>query len=89
VHGVAIAPAVTVLLVDGNDDLVTTASGTVTVAIGTNPSGGTLSGTLSIAAVNGVATFTTLKINLAGTGYTLTASSGALLATTSTPFNVT
>jgi hypothetical protein len=89
VHNVAVAPAVTVLLVDGNDDLVTSASGTVTVAIGTNPSGGTLSGTLSIAAVNGVATFNSLKINLAGAGYTLTASSGALLATTSTPFNVT
>ena len=37
-----------------------------------------LGGTLTINAVNGVAAFTRLTINTAGTGYTLTASSGTL-----------
>ena len=46
------------------------------MAIGTNPGGGTLSGTSPVAAVAGVATFTNLSIDKAGTGYTLTASVG-------------
>ena len=50
----------------------------ITVAIGTNPGGGTLSGTTTVAAVSGVATFSTLSINAAGAGYTLNAASGAL-----------
>ena len=41
------------------------------MAIGTNPGGGTLSGTTTVAAVAGVATFSNLSINKAGTGYTL------------------
>ena len=39
-------------------------------------------------AVNGVATFSNLSINNAGTGYTLTASDGALTGVTSTAFNL-
>jgi hypothetical protein len=64
-------------------------TGQVTVAIGTNPSGGTLSGTLQVNAVAGVATFSNLSINLAGTGYTLTASATGLTGATSNAFNVT
>ena len=60
----------------GNADA--TYNGNVTVAIGTNPGSGTLSGTLTVAAVNGVATFSNLSINKAGTGYTLTATDGSL-----------
>src|SRR4029077_19096451 len=37
---------------------------------------------------NGVAVFSGLSINKAGTGYTLTASSPGLVGTTSDPFNV-
>ena len=55
--------------------LVTTAENAVTIAIGSNPGGGTLSGTLTVNAVNGVATFSNLAINNGGNGYTLTASS--------------
>ena len=40
--------------------------------------GGTVTGT----AANGVATFTNLTINMVGTGYTLSASSGTLTAAT-------
>ena len=59
------------------------------MAIGTNPGGGTLSGTTTVAAVSGVATFAGLSIDKSGTGYTLTASDGALTGATSTTFNIT
>src|SRR5262249_17042397 len=54
-------------------------SDTITLSLGTNPSGGTLSGTLTVTAVNGVATFSDLAIDLAGMGYTLHASVGGAL----------
>ena len=86
--GASISPAVTVQIQDqfGN---VTTSTANVAMAIGTNPAGGTLSGTTSVAAVNGTATFSTLNIDKAGTGYTLSASSGALPGATSSAFNIT
>jgi predicted outer membrane repeat protein len=65
-------------------------SDTITLSLGANPSGGTLSGTLTVVVVNGVATFGDLSIDLAGTGYTLHASiGGGLPDTDSNPFNVT
>jgi len=73
---------------DALGNLVTTFAGSVTVAIGANPGGGTLSGTTVVTAVNGVATFSTLSINNKGTGYTLTGASGALTAATSVAFNI-
>ena len=42
-----------------------------------------LGGTLTVTAANGVANFTGLTINTAGTGYTLTASSSTLTQATS------
>src|SRR5438552_17205556 len=59
------------------------------VARGTHPRGGTLAGTATVAAVSGVATFSELSIDKAGTGYTLVASSGGLADPTSTAFNIT
>src|SRR5207302_6206713 len=72
--GRIMTPAVQVQVQDtlGNVDTSFTAS--VTVAIGTNPGGGRLSGTTSVAPVNGIALFGDLTIDQAGTGYTLTAS---------------
>src|SRR5205814_1988537 len=61
--------------------------GNITVAIGTNPSTGTLSGTKTVAAVAGVATFPGLSIDKVGTGYTLTATGAG--STTSAAFNIT
>jgi hypothetical protein len=83
----AIIPAVVVALRDqyGN---ATAATNNVTMAIGTNPSTGSLSGTRTVAAVNGSATFSNLSIDKAGTGYTLSATSAGLTGTTSTAFNV-
>ena len=74
VVGAAITPAVTVTIEDASGNPVTTATNAVTMAIGTNPSSGTLAGTLTVNAVAGVATFANLSINAAGSGYTLAAS---------------
>jgi len=65
-------------------------SDTITLSLGTNLSGGTLGGTLSLTVVNGVATFSDLSIDLAGTGYTLHAAiGGGLPDIDSDPFNIT
>src|SRR5207244_996220 len=87
--GVAIRPAVQVTARDGQGNTATGFTGNVTVAIGANPSGGTLAGTATVAAVSGVATFSGLSIDKAGTGYTLVASSSGLTDPTSTAFNIT
>jgi hypothetical protein len=86
--GATIAPAVTVQLLDAFNNVSNVAS-TVTLAIGTNPSGGVLSGTTTAAAVAGTATFATLSIDKPGPGYTLVASSAGLPSLTSAPFDIT
>ena len=88
-QGVAISPAMTVQVQDLGGNLVTTDVSSVHLAIGTNPSGGTLSGTSTVAAVAGVATFSNISINLAGVGYTLTATDGGLTPITSAAFTIT
>jgi hypothetical protein len=84
-----ITPAVSVEIRDANDNPVPTSTLPVTIAIGTNAGGGTLSGTLTQNAVAGLATFPGLSINKVGTGYTLAASSAGLTGATSTPFSIT
>jgi adhesin/invasin len=86
--GASIAPAVTVRGVDDQGVTVASFTGDVTVAIGTNPGGGGLSGTLTVAAVGGVATFADLSIDQTGDGYTLTADADALTGATSAPFSI-
>ncbi|HMA47209.1 MAG TPA: hypothetical protein VKP11_08425, partial [Frankiaceae bacterium] len=88
VAGVTIAPAVQVVARDGLGNTATGFTGTVTVAIGTNPGNGALSGTTTVAAVAGVATFSTLSINKAGAGYTLSAVATGLTGATSGSFTV-
>jgi hypothetical protein len=83
-----IAPAVRVTVLDALGNVATGFIDIVTLAIGTNPSGGTLAGTTAIAAVNGVATFTPLSINNAGVGYRLTATAPGVTAATSALFNI-
>lgn len=85
----AIQPVVQVQDVNGN--AVTTDVSSVTVAILSNAGGGTLSGTLTKAAVAGMANFSAngLKINKSGIGYTLIARDGSLASATSSVFNIT
>jgi hypothetical protein len=73
---------------DANDNIATNSTDAVTVAIGTNPSGGTLSGTTTVNAVGGIAVFDGLSVDNAGHGYTLTASAPNLSGATSAPFDV-
>src|SRR5207253_2239821 len=87
VAGAAITPAVQVTAQDASGNTATGFTGNITVAIGTNPSTGTLSGTKTVAAVAGVATFPGLSIDKAGTGYTLTATGSG--STTSTALKST
>jgi hypothetical protein len=89
--GELIGPAVQVAVVDPFGNVVTSDNtDTVTLSIGSNPGGGTLSGTLTVIVVNGVATFADLSIDLAGAGYTQHAGAGGGLADAdSDPFNVT
>ncbi|MBI1908427.1 hypothetical protein HYS28_03350, partial [Candidatus Uhrbacteria bacterium] len=86
--GAAISPSIQVELRDSLGTLMNTATNTVTFAIGTNPGGGTLSGTANMAAAAGVATFSTLSIDKVGTGYDLSATSAGLTGTTTAAFNI-
>ena len=63
---------------DGSGNVDSTYTGPVTLALFGGTSGAMLGGTLTVNAVNGVAAFPGLTIDTAGTGYTLTASSGTL-----------
>jgi len=83
-----IAPPVVVEVHDQYGNLVPALLG-VTIAIGTNPSSGTLSGTLSQPSIGGIATFSNLAINNTGNGYTLVASQGTITDATSSAFNIT
>src|SRR3989454_66298 len=84
-----ITPAVKVRALDALGNLVPSFTGSVTVALGANPGGATLSGTTPVAAGGGVATFVDLSLNKTGTGYTLTASASGLAPVTSTAFDIT
>ena len=86
--GNIMTPALQVQIQDtlGNVDTSFTAS--VTIAIGTNPVGGRLSGTTSVAPVKGVALFGDLALDKAGTGYTLAASASGATGATSASFDV-
>ncbi|HEX4561108.1 MAG TPA: Ig-like domain-containing protein, partial [Gemmatimonadales bacterium] len=86
--GVGIAPTVHVSALDANNNVSTAFTGSISLAIGTNPGGGTLLGTTSKSATAGVATFPGIRIDPAGAGYTLTASASGVAGATSTAFNI-
>jgi hypothetical protein len=77
-----------VSVADAFGNLVPSFSGNVTIGLATNPGGGELGGTLTAVAVNGVANFSGLSINVAGTGYTLQATSSGLTTATTSAFVV-
>jgi hypothetical protein len=86
--GAIITPAVRVAIQDAAGNTVTSAMNAVTLAIGANPGGGTLSGTVTVSAVNGIATFSDLSIDKPGSGYTLAAAADGLTGATSPTFDI-
>ncbi len=76
---------------DSGGNTATTGTVSVTLALGANTAGGTLtcSGGLTKTAVAGVATFDGCTIDKMGSGYTLVATATGLAAATSTPFAMT
>jgi hypothetical protein len=93
----SMAPAVTVVVLDAYGNTVTASTAAVTVALGANPSGATLSGsstcpagpgTVCQNASGGVATFSDLSLNKSGTNFTLVATSPGLTQATSGTFAV-
>ncbi|NCO90852.1 MAG: M6 family metalloprotease domain-containing protein, partial [Armatimonadetes bacterium] len=84
--GATLAPALKVAILDINGYVVTSATGQVSLALSQGT--GTLSGTNTVAAVNGVATFSDLSLDLVGANKQLTASSGVLTQALSDTFAI-
>ncbi|HKI16983.1 MAG TPA: hypothetical protein VKA15_03845, partial [Isosphaeraceae bacterium] len=78
----------TVSVADASGNLVPSFNGNVTIALASDPGGGELGGALTVMAVNGVASFTGLSINVARPDYTLRATSSGLTAATTAPLTV-
>jgi len=78
---------VSVAVVDGNGNIVSTSNPLVTIALRDNPGDATLGGTTTERASGGVAKFTDLTLSNPDNGYTLTASSPKLPGATSKPFD--
>src|SRR5205085_2700076 len=85
--GAAITPAVRVTAQDAQGNTAPGLTGIVTVPSGTHPPYATLFRSKIVAATAGVATFSGLSIDKAGTGYTLTATGAG--SATSAAFNIT
>ncbi len=83
--GGTISPAVTVSVEDAFGNVISGNTSNVTIALASGP--GSLSGTLTVAAVNGVATFSDLSVNATGS-YSLKATDGSLTSATSAGFTV-
>ena len=77
----------TVSIEDASGGVVTSDNSSVTIALGANAGGAAITGTLTVPAVNGIATFN-LSIDKPGTGYTFTAADGSFPTVTSNPFNI-
>lgn len=86
--GVALDPAVQVEVLDAQGRVVEDAEVAITLAIADDPAGGTLTGTTTVNAVNGVVSFSGLWIDAAAPGYTLEATSTGIPADTSAAFEV-
>jgi parallel beta-helix repeat protein len=86
--GITMTPAVLVAVQDSLGNTVTSNTSSITISLASNPAAGTLSGTLSKAAVAGVATFDNLALDKAGT-YTFGATGAGFTAPASSSITVT
>lgn len=80
------APQVTCFTTGGQ--VATGYGGNVVMSMGNNPSDATLAGTLTVAAVAGVATFSNLSLNHSGKDFTIKATGSNLRVATSSPFSI-
>src|SRR5207247_3712086 len=86
--GATLTPAVQVAAQDAAGNTVPSFTGSVTLALGgTNPAGGVLAGTTTVAAVNGAASFATLSVDKSG-DYWLAARATGLGGGTSSDYTV-
>jgi hypothetical protein len=79
---------VVVEVVDGSGHLATASRAEVTVAIGSNPGSGKLSGTVTVRASGGIASFSGLSIDKPGFPYTLLATSPGITSAASDAFAI-
>jgi hypothetical protein len=69
--------------------VITDASTPITLSLGSNPTNATLSGDIAATPTNGVATFTNINLDAAGSAFTLGASAKSLTKATSAAFDIT
>jgi|GEM_PF-4082354 len=86
--GVAMAPAVRVDVEDGFGNIATASDAKITLSLRNGPAGAIVDGTFSVAAINGVATFSDVLLNTAGQ-YKLSAISAGLPETAPVQLTVT
>ena len=80
--GQALSPSITAAVEDAFGNVVTSNTSTETIAVASGPGGFTSGSTTSVAAASGVATFSNLILDTAGT-YTVKVTDGSLTAATS------
>jgi subtilase family serine protease len=71
-----------------NGDVATDFNGSMTVALASNPAGGPLTGSLTVMARNGIATFSGLVLTRAATGYSLCVTATGTAAAATSTFDV-
>ena len=86
--GVNLSPGLVVAAQDASNNPIPGFVGAVTLSFGANPGGATFSGSSSISAVAGVATFSAFSLNKAGVGYTIQAIAAGFTSITSNAFNI-
>lgn len=86
--GLILTPAPAVNVQDSSNISVPGATNAVTVSLGDNGEGATLSGTLTVNAVDGTATFSDLVVSVVAGSFTLVFTSSGLTGTTSAAFTV-
>lgn len=86
--GSVISPNIQVAIQDAIGSTISSSTSTVTLSLANNPGNATLNGTLSVAAINGVAEFSDISLDAVGTGYTLMASTAGLNGATSVAFDI-
>ena len=87
--GTVFAPAIQVEVQDGSGNPVPTDTISITLTLGSNPAGATLSGPTTVTTSAGIATFSGISLDRAASGYTLLATASGLTSATSAAFAVT